>query len=129
MRQNEIDVHSNKKERVMKDLTVIGVDIAKNYMQLHGANSQGKRVLKKRISREKLLREMSNFPKCLIGMEACAGAHYWATELEKLGFTVKLMSPRKVKKFVENHKNDDKDAEACAIAVTRGDMTFVSIKT
>lgn len=113
----------------MKDITVIGIDIAKNNIQLHGTNEQGKPLLKKRVSRAKFLTVMSNLPKCLIGMEACGGAHYWATELEKLGFTVKLMSPRKVKKFVENNKNDQKDAHACAIAVTRADMTFVPIKT
>jgi transposase len=113
----------------MRDLTTIGIDIAKNYMQIHGADIKGKPVLKKRLSREKFLPFMANLPKCLIGMEACSGAHYWAQELVKLGFEVKLMSPRKVKKFVENNKNDAKDAEACAEAVVRANMTFVPIKT
>jgi transposase len=113
----------------MKDITTIGIDIAKNFIQIHGANSKGKAVLKKRLARANLLPFMANLPKCLIGMEACGGAHYWATQLTKLGFTVKLMSPRKVKKFVENNKNDAKDAEACSVAVDRGDMTFVPIKT
>lgn len=72
---------------------------------------------------------MANLPKCLIGMEACGGAHHWASELTKLGFTVKLMSPIKVKKFVEHHKNDAIDAKACAVAVERDDMRFVPIKT
>ena len=130
MRQNEIgNFHSNKKERVMRDITTIGIDIAKNFMQIHGEDRTGKAVLKKRVAREKFLVFMANLPKCLIGMEACGGAHYWATQLIKLGFTVKLMSPRKVKKFVENNKNDAKDAEACAVAVNRGDMRFVPIKT
>jgi transposase len=113
----------------MKDLTTIGIDIAKNFMQIHGADRNGKAVLKKRLPRGKFLTFMANLPKCLIGMEACGGAHFWATQLIKLGFIVKLMSPLKVKKFVENHKNDAKDAEACSVAVSRGDMTFVPIKT
>lgn len=113
----------------MKNLTTIGIDIAKNYLQIHGADRQGKRVLKKRIARENFLNFMANLPKCLIGMEACGGAHYWANELIKLGFEVKLMSPKKVKKYVDNNKNDAKDAEACAEAVNRANMRFVPIKT
>lgn len=112
----------------MKDLTTIGIDIAKNYIQIHGVDSRGKRVLKKRVARDNFLTFMSNLPKCLVGMEACGGAHHWANELIKLGFDVKLMSPRKVKMYVENNKNDAKDAEACAIAVTRANMRFVPIK-
>jgi transposase len=113
----------------MKDLTIIGIDIAKNYMQIHGINSRGKPLLKKRLPREKFILFMANLPKCLIGMEACGGAHYWAQELTELGFEVKLMSPRKVKKYVENNKNDAKDAEACAEAVGRQNMIFVPIKS
>jgi transposase len=112
----------------MKDITTIGIDIAKNYIQIHGADSKGKRVLKKRVARNHFLIFMANLPKCLVGMEACGGAHYWANELIKLGFEVKLMSPRKVKMYVENNKNDANDAEACAIAVTRTNMRFVPIK-
>ena len=113
----------------MKDITTIGIDIAKNFMQVHGADRKGKRVLKKRLARDQFLSFMANLPKCLIGMEACGGAHYWARKLINFGFEVKLMSPRKVKKYIENNKNDAKDAEACAEAVTRGSMQFVSIKT
>lgn len=113
----------------MQKLTVIGIDIAKNYMQLHGMDEKGKMILKKRMTRDNFLTYLSNVPKCLIGMEACGGAHYWAKQLIQLGFTVKLMSPRKVKKYVENHKNDANDAAACAEAVGRGNMQFVPIKT
>ena len=113
----------------MRDLTTIGIDTAKNFIQVHGEDGRGNAVLKKRLARDKFLPFMANLPKCLIGMEACGGAHYWAAKLTELGFEVKLMSPRKVKKFVENHKNDANDAAACAVAVRRGDMTFVSIKT
>jgi transposase len=117
------------KERAMRELTTIGIDIAKNFIQVHGINSKGKCMLKKRVSRDNFLAFMANLPRCLIGMEACGGAHYWAHELINLGFDVKLMSPRKVKKFVDNHKNDSKDAEACAEAVTRSNMRFVPVKT
>ncbi len=113
----------------MNDFTTIGIDIAKNYIQIHGADNNGKMVLKKRVARGNFLTFMANLPKCLVGMEACGGAHYWANELIKLGFDVRLMSPRKVKMFVENNKNDAKDAEACAVAVTRTNKQFVSIKT
>ena len=113
----------------MKNLTTIGIDSAKNFMQIHGTDEKGKVVLRKRVKRESFLVFMANLPKCLIGMEACGGSNYWAIELSKLGFTVKLMSPNKVKKYVGSHKNDAKDAEACATAVTRANMTFVPIKT
>jgi transposase len=129
MRQNEIGISFNKKERVMKDITTIGIDIAKNYLQIHGVNNNGKALLKQRLPRDRFLSFMANLPKCLIGMEACGSANYWAIELIKLGFEVKLMSPLKVKKFVENNKNDAKDAEACAEAVTKANMRFVPIKT
>lgn len=113
----------------MENLTVIGIDIAKNVMQIHGETTRGKVVLKKRVVREKFLSFMSNKQRCLIGMEACGGSHYWADELTKLGFDVKLMSPKKVKKYAGHHKNDANDAEACAEAVTKKKMTFVPIKT
>ena len=113
----------------MKDLTVIGIDIAKNVFQIHGADKNGKRLLKKRISREGFLQLMASLPICLIGMEACGSAHYWAKELIKLGFEVKLMSPHKVKKYAEHQKNDANDAAACAEAVTKANMRFVPIKT
>lgn len=113
----------------MNDLTTIGIDIAKNYIQIHGADKAGKALFKKRTKRENFLTWMSTLPVCLVGIEACGGAHYWATQLIKLGFEVKLMSPRKVKKYVDNHKNDMKDAAACAEAVNRANMLFVPLKT
>lgn len=113
----------------MNNITVIGIDIAKNVLQIHGMDSAGKKVLQKRIDRGKFLTYMANLPQCLVGMEACGGAQYWATQLIKLGFEVRLMPPRKVKKYAEHHKNDARDAAACAEAVTRASMTFVTIKT
>ena len=113
----------------MKNITTMGIDIAKNFIQLHISDATGKTVLKNRLARDKFLPFMANVEKCLVGMEACGGAHYWATELTKLGFEVKLMDARKVKRFVESHKNDAVDAKACAQAVARDDMRFVPIKT
>lgn len=113
----------------MNNVTVIGIDIAKNVIQIHGANSHGKRLIKKRISRDNFLPYMANLPKCLVGMEACGSSHHWAKELTKLGFEVKLMSPQRVKKYADHNKNDARDAEACAEAVTRANMRFVSVKT
>jgi transposase len=113
----------------MRDITIIGIDIAKNVIQIHGADKNGKGVLKKRLSRNGFLKFMANLPKCLIGMEACGGANYWARELIQLGFEVKLMSPVRVKRYVDHNKNDAKDAEACAEAVSRANMRFVPIKT
>jgi transposase len=114
----------------MRDITIIGVDIAKNFIQIHGATDKGKVLLKKRLPRQKFLAFMATLSTCLVGMEACGGAHYWATELTKLGFDVKLMSPKKVKKYLDSHnKNDERDAAACAEAVSRATMTFVPIKT
>lgn len=113
----------------MSNVTVMGIDIAKNVIQIHGADRRGKRLLKKRLSRDAFLPFMANLPKCLVGMEACGGAHHWAKELTKLGFEVKLMSPQKVKKYADHNKNDARDAEACAEAVTRANMRFISVKT
>jgi transposase len=113
----------------MLNVTVIGVDIAKNVIQIHGADEKGKGVLKKRISRENFLSEMSKLPKCLVGMEACGGSNYWARELKKLGFDAKQMPPLKVKKYADHQKNDARDAAACAEAVTRESMIFVPPKT
>jgi len=113
----------------MENFTVIGIDSAKNFMQIHGTNERGKVLLKKRISREKFLAYMANLSRCTIGMEACGGSNYWALELVQLGFDVRLMSPNKVKKYAEHHKNDAKDAQACAEAVSRAHMRFVPIKT
>jgi len=81
----------------MNNVTVIGIDIAKNVIQIHGADNHGKRSLKKQLSRDAFLPFMANLPICLVGMEACGGAHHLAKELKKLGFEVKLMSPQRVK--------------------------------
>jgi transposase len=112
----------------MKNIKVVGIDLAKNIFQLHGCNSQGKCVLRKRLTREKLVEFMANSPPCLIGIEACIGAHHWARLFKKMGHTVKIMAPQFVKPYVRSNKNDRNDARAIAEAVTRPDMKFVPIK-
>lgn len=112
----------------MNNLTTIGIDIAKNVLQIYGMDQRGNQVLKKRIRRDRFLSFMANLPSCVIGMEACGGAHYLARQLTSLGFDVRLMSPRAVKKYADYQKNDHRDARACAEAVNWANMRFVPIK-
>ena len=112
----------------MKQVTILGIDLAKNSFQLHGVNAKGKTVLKKKVSRSQLLLTIANLPQCLIGMEACGGANYFAREFVGFGHTVKLISPQFVKPYVKSNKNDAADAEAICEAVQRPSMRFVPIK-
>lgn len=112
----------------MKNVTTLGIDLAKNVFQLHGANERGKKVLTKRVRRSRLLEHIANLSPCLIGMEACGGSHYWARKFREYGHEVKMMSPQFVKPYVKSNKNDAADAEACCEAVMRPTMRFVPIK-
>lgn len=107
----------------------IGIDLAKNVFQIHGVDENDKCQLKKRIKRSQMTTFFANMKSCLIGMEACAGAHHWARILTAQGHTVKLMPPQFVKPYVKTNKNDMADAEAICEAVSRPNMRFVSIKT
>jgi transposase len=107
----------------------IGIDLAKTVFQVHGVNAKGKVVLKKATKRAQMAAFFANTPPCLIGMEACGSAHYWARKLQRLGHTVKLMAPQFVKPYVKTNKNDAADAEAICEAVTRPTMRFVPVKT
>src|SRR5204863_5393104 len=118
-----------EKSTAVKAATTVGIDLAKNVFQLHGVDARGKPVLRKRLQRAQALTFFANLPSCLIGMEACGGAHYWAREFMKLGHTVKLMAPQFVKPYVKSNKNDARDAEAICEAVTRPSMRFVAVKT
>lgn len=113
----------------MRQVTTIGLDLAKNVFQLHGVDARGRVVLRKRLSRSRLLGFFANLPRCVIGMEACGGAHYWARELAVLGHEVRLMPPSYVRPYVKRNKHDPADAEACCEAVTRPSMRFVPIKS
>jgi transposase len=111
------------------DITTVGIDIAKRIFQIHGVNKNGKTVLKKKLMRDQVLIFMSNLPKCLVGIEACGGANYWAREISKLGHEVKLMAPQFVKPYVKTNKNDQADSEAICEAVSRPNMRFVPVKS
>jgi transposase len=112
----------------MKNIKVLGIDLAKNVFQLHGTDAKGKCVLRKRLSREKLTEFVAQLPPCTIGIEACTGAHHWARVFEQMGHKVKMMAPQFVKPYVKSNKNDRNDARGIAEAVTRPDMKFVPIK-
>ena len=109
----------------------IGLDIAKNYFQAHGVDKHGKDVFNKKLKRADVLPFFANLPSCLIGLEACSGAHFWARELAKLdaGHTVRLISPRHIKPFVINNKTDAADARAICEVVGRPSTLFVNVKT
>ena len=109
--------------------TTIGIDLAKEVFQVHGVDARGKVVIRKALKRAQMAAFFANTPACLIGMEACGSAHYWARKLQTLGHTVKLMAPQFVKPYVKTNKNDAADAEAICEAVTRPTMRFVPIKS
>lgn len=109
-------------------LTTVGLDIAKNTFQVHGIARHGQPLLKRKLSRGRVLEFFANLPGCVIGLEACAGAHYWARELIKLGHEVRLMPPQYVRPYVKTNKHDAADAEACCEAVQRPGMRFVPVK-
>lgn len=107
----------------------IGLDIAKSVFQAHGVDETGEVVLRRRLSRSRLLEFFEKHPRCLVGMEACASAHFWARELGRLGHTVRLIPPSYVKAYLKRQKNDRADAEAICEAVTRPSMRFVPVKS
>ncbi len=112
----------------MKVIT-IGIDLAKSVFQLHGVDSKGRTVLRKRLSRAQLPGFLANLPRCVVGMEACASAHHWAREIQKLGHDVRLVNPRFVKAYLKSNKSDPNDAEAICEAAGRPSMRFVPVKS
>jgi transposase len=111
------------------NITTIGLDLAKNVFQVHGVDQRGKAVLRKTLKRADVMNFFAKLLPCLIGMEACGSAHYWARKLAELGHTVKLMAPQFVKPYVKTNKNDARDAEAICEAVSRPNMRYVPVKT
>ena len=109
-------------------ITTVGIDLAKAVFQVHGVDVHGKTVLKKQIKRTQMVEFFANLSPCLIGMEACGSAHYWARKLQAFGHTVRLMAPQFVKPYVKTNKNDAADAEAICEALTRPTMRFVPVK-
>lgn len=111
------------------DIKTLGIDIGKNKFHLHGVNAQGKIVLRKQFTRQKLYEFMANLNPCLVGMEACGGAHHLARMFREMGHDVRLMAIQHVKPYVKAYKNDFNDAAGICEAVSRPYMNFVSIKT
>jgi transposase len=109
-------------------ITTVGIDLAKAVFQVHGVDAHGKTVLRKQLKRTQVAEFFANLSPCLIGMEACGSAHYWARKLQGFGHTVRLMAPQFVKPYVKTNKNDAADAEAICEAVTRPTMRFVPVK-
>src|SRR5437870_4033217 len=113
----------------MSEITTIGLDLAKHVFQVHGIDAEGTTVLRKRLRRNQVLGFFSRLPRCVVGLEACATAQYWARELGALGHEVRLMPAQYVKAYVKRNKNDTADAEAICEAVQRPTMRFVAVKT
>jgi transposase len=113
----------------MGEVITIGLDIAKSVFQVHGVDDVGTVVIRKRVSRSKMLEFFADLPPCLVGIEACPAAHHWGRELQALGHTAKLMPPSYVKAYLKRSKNDANDAAAICEAVSRPSMRFVAIKT
>src|SRR3954465_9674750 len=114
---------------VHMQITTIGLDIAKNVFQVHGIDGNETVVVRKQLRRGKLIAFFESLAPCLVGIEACATAHYWSRELTKLGHQVRLMPAKDVKAYVKRNKNDAADAAAICEAVRRPTMRFVELKS
>jgi transposase len=110
------------------NITTVGIDLAKLFFQVHGVDARGKVTLRKQLKRSQVVAFFAQLAPCLVGMEACGGAHFWARKLLEFGHTVKLIAPQFVKPYVKTNKNDAADAEAICEAVGRPNMRFVPIK-
>ena len=113
----------------MGEVSTIGLDIAKSVFQVHGVDDDGTVVVRKRVSRAKVLEFFSTLPSCVVGIEACPSAHHWSRELRALGHTVRQMPPSYVKAYLKRSKNVANDAAAICEAVTRPSMRFVPTTT
>jgi transposase len=113
----------------MKEVSTIGVDIAKRVFQVHGVDRSGAVVVRRALRRSQMLTWFAKLPPCVIGMEACATAHYWARELRRFGHEVRLIPPAYAKAYVRRNKNDPADAAAICEAVSRPSMRFVAVKS
>jgi transposase len=116
-------------QKIAGIIATIGIDIGKNTFHLGCLDERGVIVLRQKVSRGQLERRVANIPRCLIGMEACSGAHHIGRQLTALGHDARLIPAQYVKPFLKGHKNDYRDAEAVAEAVQRPTMRFVTIKT
>ncbi|PVB59483.1 IS110 family transposase [Labrenzia sp. 011] len=108
--------------------TMIGIDLAKNVFQVHGASMSGQIKFRRKLTRQHFRRFMADQVPAMVVMEACGSAHYWAREMAKLGHEVRLIAPQYVRPFVKRQKNDAADAEAIVIAAQRPEMRFITPK-
>lgn len=113
----------------MMEVNIIGLDLAKNVFQAHGADALGAALFRKKLRRDQVLKFLAAQPTCTVAMEACASSHYWAREIARLGHGVRLIAPGYVKPFVKRQKNDAADAEAVCEAAQRPTMRFVAVKS
>jgi len=113
----------------MNEITLLGIDLAKQVFQLHGIDVSGKAVLRRQVKRGDLLSVLRQFPPCVVAMEACGGSHHWGRQFHGFGHEVRLMAPQFVKPYVKGNKNDRNDAAAICEAAQRPGMRFVSVKT
>ena len=113
----------------MDEVSIVGVDLAKQVFQIHGATSDGRAVFHKKLSRPHFAKFMAALSPCNVAMEACGTAHYWGRELARFGHDIRLIPPVYVKPFVKRQKNDAADAEAIAEAVQRPNMRTVAVKS
>src|SRR5262245_24318350 len=120
---------TTEQEAFVSEASTIGLDLAKRVFQAHGADASGKVVFRKRLRREQVLAFFAGRRACMVAMEACSSAHYWARAIGELGHTVRLIPPAYVKPFVKRQKNDTTDAEAICEAAQRPTMRFVSVKS
>lgn len=113
----------------MKKVTAIGLDLAKSSFQVHGADEDGRAVMRKTLRRAQVAEFFAQLSPCVVGMEACGSSHYWARLLREMGHEVRLIAPQYVKPFVKRNKTDAADAEAICEAIGRPGMRFVPMKT
>src|SRR3989304_4347295 len=119
---------NERKESEMK-ITRIGLDLAKDVFQVHGVDRAGRTLVRRRLRRGEVLKFFGGVEPCVVGMEACGGAHHWGRELGKLGHQVRMVSAQFVKPYVKSNKSDANDAEAICEAISRPGMRFVEVKT
>ena len=100
----------------MHQITTIGIDLAKSVFQVHGVDTEGAIVVKRKLRRAQVLTFFAGLEPCLVGMEACAGAHFWARELAALGHEVRIMPPSYVKPYVKRGKTDGEEDRGCGAA-------------